>query len=169
MNANAGGALKATKGQRDPLELYCGNGNFSLALARNFERVRQRKLPNRPCGRAVQHCRQPYRQRADYSYGRRVYAGHERRARINCLEGIDSKGYQCETIFVDPPRSGLDSETEKMVQAYLRILYISCNPKRCAKTRNIARRTRLNVWRCSISSRIRTIWSAVFYLAHGDL
>ena len=48
---------------------------------------------------------------------------------FNRLQGIDLKSYQCETIFVDPPRSGLDSETEKMVQAYPRILYISCNPE----------------------------------------
>ncbi|MEM8089305.1 tRNA (uridine(54)-C5)-methyltransferase TrmA, partial [Morganella morganii] len=33
-------ALAATEGsQGDLLELYCGNGNFSLALARNFRRV----------------------------------------------------------------------------------------------------------------------------------
>ncbi|STW02366.1 tRNA (Uracil54-C5-)-methyltransferase [Klebsiella pneumoniae] len=48
---------------------------------------------------------------------------------FNRLQGIDLHSYQCETIFVDPPRSGLDSETEKMVQAYPRILYISCNPE----------------------------------------
>jgi tRNA (uracil-5-)-methyltransferase len=45
------------------------------------------------------------------------------------LEGIDLQSYQCETIFVDPPRSGLDADTVKMVQAYPRILYISCNPQ----------------------------------------
>ncbi len=33
-------ALDVTKGSNgDLLELYCGNGNFSLALARNFDRV----------------------------------------------------------------------------------------------------------------------------------
>ena len=52
---------------------------------------------------------------------------------FNRLQGIDLKGYQCETIFVDPPRSGLDAETEKMVQAYPRILYISCNPQTLCK------------------------------------
>lgn len=56
---------------------------------------------------------------------------------FNRLQGIDLKSYQCETIFVDPPRSGLDSETEKMVQAYPRILYISCNRKRYARIWNI--------------------------------
>jgi tRNA (uracil-5-)-methyltransferase len=29
---------------------------------------------------------------------------------FNRLQGIDLKGYQCETIFVDPPRSGLDAK-----------------------------------------------------------
>lgn len=48
---------------------------------------------------------------------------------FNRLQGIDLKSYECETIFVDPPRSGLDEETVKMVQAYPRILYISCNPE----------------------------------------
>lgn len=54
---------------------------------------------------------------------------------FNRLQGIDLKSYQCETIFVDPPRSGPDSETEKMVQAYPRILYISCNPETLCRTR----------------------------------
>ena len=44
------------------------------------------------------------------------------------LKGIDLSSYQCNTIFVDPPRAGLDDETVKMVQAYDNILYISCNP-----------------------------------------
>jgi tRNA (uracil-5-)-methyltransferase len=45
------------------------------------------------------------------------------------LEGVDLKSYDCETIFVDPPRSGLDDDTVKLVQGYSRILYISCNPE----------------------------------------
>lgn len=48
---------------------------------------------------------------------------------FNRLQGIELGDYNCETIFVDPPRSGLDDETVKMVQAYPRILYISCNPE----------------------------------------
>ena len=47
---------------------------------------------------------------------------------FNRLKGIDLKAYQCNTIFVDPPRAGLDPDTVKLVQNYDRILYISCNP-----------------------------------------
>ena len=48
---------------------------------------------------------------------------------FNRLKEIDLQSYQCNTIFVDPPRAGLDKATLKMVQEYERILYISCNPE----------------------------------------
>ncbi len=51
---------------------------------------------------------------------------------FNRLQGIDLKSYSAKP-FCRPPRSGLDSETEKMVQAYPRILYISCNPETLCK------------------------------------
>ncbi len=47
---------KGSKG--DLLELYCGNGNFSLALARNFDRVSGHRNRQTVGGcRAVQHRR----------------------------------------------------------------------------------------------------------------
>ncbi len=48
-------ALDVTKGSKgDLLELYCGNGNFSLALARNFDRVLAKSLRSGCCC-AIQH------------------------------------------------------------------------------------------------------------------
>jgi tRNA (uracil-5-)-methyltransferase len=62
------------------------------------------------------------------------------------LKGIDLKSYECNTIFVDPPRAGLDDNTISLVQSYERILYISCNPntlvenlKRLSQTHQIKR------------------------------
>ncbi len=48
------------------------------------------------------------------------------------LADIDLQGYDFSTIFVDPPRAGLDSETEKLVCRFDNILYISCNPETLA-------------------------------------
>lgn len=115
----------------DLLELYCGNGNFSLALARNFNRVLATEIA-KPSVAAAQfniaanHIEnvQIIRMAAeDFTQAMNGVREFKR------LEGIDLKGYQCETIFVDPPRSGLDDDTLRMVQAYPRILYISCNPE----------------------------------------
>ncbi|QDY43409.1 tRNA (uridine(54)-C5)-methyltransferase TrmA [Candidatus Pantoea soli] len=125
-------ALDVTRQARgDLLELYCGNGNFSLALARNFRRVLATEIAKPSVASAqyniaanhidnVQIIRMAAEEFTQAMNGVRSF---------NRLEGIDLNSYQCETIFVDPPRSGLDAETVKMVQAYPRILYISCNPE----------------------------------------
>ncbi|WP_310607122.1 tRNA (uridine(54)-C5)-methyltransferase TrmA [Buttiauxella brennerae] len=125
-------ALDATQGSKgDLLELYCGNGNFSLALARNFNRVLATEIAKPSVAAAqyniaaneienVQIIRMAAEDFTQAMNGVREF---------NRLKGIDLKSYQCETIFVDPPRSGLDADTVKMVQAYPRILYISCNPQ----------------------------------------
>jgi tRNA (uracil-5-)-methyltransferase len=125
-------ALDATKDSGgDLLELYCGNGNFSLALARNFTRVLATEIAKPSVAAAqyniaanqienVQIIRMAAEEFTQAMNGVREF---------NRLKGIDLKSYRCETIFVDPPRSGLDADTVKMVQAYPQILYISCNPQ----------------------------------------
>ncbi|WP_435946650.1 tRNA (uridine(54)-C5)-methyltransferase TrmA [Dryocola sp. BD586] len=125
-------ALEATSNSSgDLLELYCGNGNFSLALARNFNRVLATEIAKPSVAAAqyniaankienVQIIRMAAEEFTQAMNGVREF---------NRLKGIDLKSYRCETIFVDPPRSGLDADTVKMVQAYPRILYISCNPQ----------------------------------------
>ncbi|PIJ49926.1 tRNA (uridine(54)-C5)-methyltransferase TrmA [Erwinia sp. OLTSP20] len=125
-------ALAVTQHSRgDLLELYCGNGNFSLALAANFRRVLATEIAKPSVAAArfnidanhidnVQIIRMAAEEFTAALNGERTF---------NRLQGIDLKSYDCETIFVDPPRSGLDAATVKMVQGYTRILYISCNPQ----------------------------------------
>ncbi len=119
--------------QGDLLELYCGNGNFSLALAQNFERVLATELAK------------PSVDSAQYNIAANKI-GNVKILRLSAEEftqaiegkrefrrlqdaGVELSSYRCSTIFVDPPRSGMDIDTCKMVQGYDRILYISCNPE----------------------------------------
>ena len=44
------------------------------------------------------------------------------------LENIDLDSYNFSSIFVDPPRSGMDPHTTAITQRYDNIMYISCNP-----------------------------------------
>ena len=117
----------------DLLELYCGNGNFSLALAPNFERVLATELA-KPSVKSAQYnikinnienvkiIRMSAEEFTQAMDGQREFR------RLKEAD-VDLKEYKCNTIFVDPPRSGMDEKTCKMVQAYERILYISCNPE----------------------------------------
>ncbi|NMH66143.1 tRNA (uridine(54)-C5)-methyltransferase TrmA [Shewanella salipaludis] len=124
-------ALDVTQDSRgDLLELYCGNGNFSIALAQNFERVLATELA-KPSVDAAQYNievngienLQIIRMSAeDFSDAMAKKRSFRR------LDGIDLDSYVCNTIFVDPPRAGIDPDTLALVQGYERILYISCNP-----------------------------------------
>ncbi|AMG30735.1 tRNA (uridine(54)-C5)-methyltransferase TrmA [Grimontia hollisae] len=117
----------------DLLELYCGNGNFSLALAENFDRVLATELAKPSVESAqwniaannidnVQIIRMSAEEFTEAMEGKREFRRLQQ-------AGIDLKSYHCNTIFVDPPRSGMDEGTCRMVQGYDRILYISCNPE----------------------------------------
>lgn len=116
--------------QGDLLELYCGNGNFSIALAQNFRNVLATEIAKPSVAAAqfniaanqidnLQIIRMSAEEFTQAVNGVRAF---------NRLKGIDLQAYDCNTIFVDPPRAGLDPDTVKLVQQYDRILYISCNP-----------------------------------------
>lgn len=124
-------AIAATQGaQGDLLELYCGNGNFSLALARNFRRVLATEIA-KPSVAAAQYNIEAngidnvtiLRMSAE-DFTQAILGVRE----FNRLKGIDLSDYDCQTVLVDPPRSGLSDEALAMISQYPKILYISCNP-----------------------------------------
>ncbi len=127
-------ALDVTKGATgDLLELYCGNGNFSLALARNFDRVLATEIA-KPSVAAAQY--NIAANHIDNVQIIRMAAEEFTQAmngvrQFNRLQGIDLHSYQCETIFVDPPRSGLDSETEKWCRPIRVFCTFRATRKRC--------------------------------------
>lgn len=124
-------ALDCTaQAQGDLLELYCGNGNFSIPLAQNFRRVLATEVAKSSVVAAqyniainqidnLQIIRMSAEEFSQAINGVRPF---------NRLKGIDLSQYACQTILVDPPRAGLDPQTLDLVQTYDQILYISCNP-----------------------------------------
>ncbi|QGM81535.1 tRNA (uridine(54)-C5)-methyltransferase TrmA [Otariodibacter oris] len=118
----------------DLLELYCGNGNFSIALASNFRKVLATEISKSSVESAQYNIEKNH---IDNLQIIRMSAEEFTQAlngerEFYRLRGIDLSSYQCNTIFVDPPRAGLDQATLDMVQGYDRILYISCNPNTLA-------------------------------------
>jgi len=114
----------------DLLELYCGNGNFTSVLAQNFDKVLCTEI-SKTSVRSAQYnfalnavdnvnvVRMSSEEFTSALNGEREY----RR-----LRDIDLSSYNFSTIFVDPPRAGLDPETEKLISRFDNIIYISCNP-----------------------------------------
>ena len=123
-------AKNAMDYQGDLLELYCGNGNFSIALADKFDKVLATEISKTSVQAAQYNIEQ---NNIDNLKIIRMSAEEFTQAMAGTrtfkrLEGIDLNDYNCETIFVDPPRAGLDEDTVEMVSRYQNIIYISCNP-----------------------------------------
>lgn len=125
-------ALDATTNSaHDLLELYCGNGNFSLPLAQNFNQVLATEISKVSVASARYNCalnniKNVTLVRMSAEDFSAVMAG-EKKSRRAAEAEIDS--FNCETVLVDPPRAGLDKDTVELVRQYNRIVYISCNPE----------------------------------------
>ena len=115
----------------DLLELYCGNGNFTMALAPLFGKVLATEVSKSSvraaeyniAANAVSNVALVRASSAEISD---VLAGREVLKR---MKDIDLAAYNFSTLFVDPPRSGLDAPTLELAAGFANILYISCNPQ----------------------------------------
>jgi tRNA (uracil-5-)-methyltransferase len=117
----------------DLIELYCGNGNFTLPLARHFAAVIATELAKTAVADARHNL-------AANGIGNvavlRMSAeevsaalGGERTFRRLAALPQPLSDYDLRTVFVDPPRAGLDSVTLDAVRRFDNILYVSCNPQ----------------------------------------
>lgn len=127
-------------GERDDdlLELYCGNGNFTLPLATRVRQVLATEISKTSVNAALSNLDEnavANVRLVRLSAEELTQALNEVRP-FRRLEGIDLKSYDFGTVFVDPPRAGMDPDTCELTRRFERILYISCNPETLAQ--NIA-------------------------------
>ena len=115
----------------DLLELYCGAGNFTIPFAGLFNKVLATEISKSSINAAkenmllnevknIEFVRMSVEDFVGALDGVREY----RR-----MKEIDIFSYALDTIFVDPPRSGMDAASCKFSARHKHILYISCNPE----------------------------------------
>lgn len=115
----------------DLLELYCGSGNFSIPMAQNFNQVLATEISKSSVAAAQVNLHLNKISNVTIlrmSSEEFVQALNQERT-FRRLAEVDLSQYHCQTVLVDPPRSGLDDDTLRMVQNYENIVYISCNPQ----------------------------------------
>ncbi|MDD2509176.1 MAG: tRNA (uridine(54)-C5)-methyltransferase TrmA [Aliarcobacter skirrowii] len=116
---------------KDLCELYCGGGNFTIPLSKKFSKVLATEISKTSIKSALRNCALNNIENIDFirmSSEEFVEALNEVRA-FNRLKNIDLKSYDFDTIFMDPPRSGLDDTTRALAKNFTNIIYISCNPQ----------------------------------------
>lgn len=115
----------------DLLELYCGNGTFTLPLTRRFRQVLATELSKTGI------------QSLNWSIGANrienlACARLSAEELVQAIDGvrpfrrlrdINLDSYDFSHLFVDPPRAGLDNATRAFASRFDRVIYISCNPQ----------------------------------------
>ncbi len=118
----------------DLLELYCGNGNFTLPLATRARRVLATEISKTSVNAALTNLADNGIDNVTLvrlSAEELTQALNEVRP-FRRLADVDLKSYAFGTVFVDPPRAGMDPDTCELTRRFERILYISCNPETLA-------------------------------------
>ena len=122
----------------DLLELYCGNGNFTLPLSTRVRKVLATEISKSSVNAALANL-------ADNGIDNIELVRLSAEELTEALNGvrpfrrlahIDLSSYAFGSVFVDPPRAGMDANTCELTRRFDRILYISCNPETLAQ--NIA-------------------------------
>ncbi|WNC71864.1 tRNA (uridine(54)-C5)-methyltransferase TrmA [Thalassotalea psychrophila] len=125
----ASDATENSKG--DLVELYCGNGNFSIALAPNFEKVLATEISKSSVYSAQLNITANNIENLDIirmsseEFSQAMNGEREFRR----LQGFDLSKYSYDTVLVDPPRAGMDDASCELVSRFEKIIYISCNPQ----------------------------------------
>ncbi|VXB24746.1 tRNA (uracil-5-)-methyltransferase [Pseudomonas sp. 8AS] len=120
--------------QDDLLELYCGNGNFTLPLATRVRKVLATEISKSSVNAALANLADNGIANIELvrlSAEELTQALNEVRP-FRRLAGIDLKSYDFGAVFVDPPRAGMDPDTCELTRRFDNILYISCNPETLA-------------------------------------
>ncbi|MEQ9565388.1 MAG: tRNA (uridine(54)-C5)-methyltransferase TrmA, partial [Pseudomonadales bacterium] len=108
-----------------------GNGNFTLPLARHFHMVLTTEISKGSIA-ALEWNLQANKidniQLARLSAEEATQA-LDRVRPFRRLNHVNLDSYDFSTIFVDPPRAGVDAKTMELARRFDNIIYISCNPE----------------------------------------
>jgi len=127
-----GWSLEQFKGiEGDLLELYCGAGNFTIPFASQFHKVLATEISKSSINAAKINMELNHIENIEFV---RMSAEEFVQAldgvrEFRRMKAIDLKSYELSTLFVDPPRAGLDADSCAFAARFDHLLYISCNPE----------------------------------------
>jgi len=115
---------------QDLLELYCGNGNFTIPLAAEFRRIIATEISKASIAAATHNLETNSVSNVEFARlsSEDMTSALKRERPFRRLAHIDLDSYDLQTALVDPPRAGLDPASRELIAGFPRVLYISCNP-----------------------------------------
>ena len=118
----------SAKKSNDIMELHCGVGTFTIPLSYLYGSVLATEN-SRPSIKGLKenillnNCKNIFSARLS---GKETFEAYYGARKFRRLQGIDLNNFNIETVFLDPPREGLDLFTIEKLQNIENIIYISC-------------------------------------------
>ncbi len=115
----------------DMCELYCGAGNFTIALASKFDKLFATEIGKASIRLAKQNATKnnidniSFVRLSSSEFAQAIEGKREFRRLAE--QNIDIDDYGFDTILIDPPRAGVDEVTLEILKKYKQIVYISCS------------------------------------------
>ena len=121
-------ATNISRNSKDILELHCGLGTFTIPLSHLYRKVLATEN-SRPSIQALNDNIFLNNRKNIYSgrlSGKETLEALQRKRNFRRLQDIDLDEFEIKTIFLDPPREGLDVFTIQNLINVENIIYISC-------------------------------------------
>ena len=130
----------------DFLELYCGNGHFTVALSPFFRTCLSTEISKTNIAAARENIemngiKNTHVVRLSAEEVVQAIDGERVFTRLKDTQ-LDLTTLNIKTVLVDPPRAGCGPEVSKMLQRFENIVYISCNVETLAEDMLILSETR---------------------------
>lgn len=127
----------------DMLELYCGAGNFTIPFSKKFKKILATEISKSSISAAKANMQLNNVQNIEFvrmsveDFVQALDGVREFRR----MKDVNLNDYEISTIFVDPPRSGMDEISCEFASRHEHILYISCNPQTLVRDLEILSKT----------------------------
>ncbi len=108
----------------DLVELYCGNGNFTIPMSEKFGKVIATEINKESIEAATFNAKINNRKNITFLAMSAAEFSSLKSQKSPLLDKYDLKN-----VFIDPPRAGLDEKSRKFVNEFDNIIYVSCNPE----------------------------------------
>ena len=134
-------------GQKDTdiIELHCGIGTFTIPLSRLFNNVIATENSRPSLVALEKNIKLNKSKNIKYARlsGKETLEAYEEKREFRRLinNKIDLKEYNIKSIFVDPPREGIDKDTISKISYFDEIIYISCGFESLKRDLDILKKT----------------------------
>ena len=119
------------RSKSDVVELHCGVGTFTVILSKMFSKVLCTEN-SRPSIKALE-INMKNNNISNVAFGRlsgiETLEALNRKREFTRLQHVNLQDYRIDTLFLDPPRSGLESLTIDLIKEinFKQVIYLSCN------------------------------------------